>query len=104
MLESSKYNCPILTEHNLIISCHRILMKFSENCHKLIDHSIDLYNFIQLFQELTDLLPKQKGISSIGTQCNYTGYFHSTETLFKTHNGLILAMDRGEVTSLDQSS
>ena len=31
MLESSKFDCPILTEHNFI-PCQRILMKFSENC------------------------------------------------------------------------
>ena len=29
-----------------------------------------------------------------------TGSFHSTETILKIHNDLILAMDRGEVTSL----
>ena len=34
MLESLKFDCPILTEHNFI-PCQRILMKFSENCHNM---------------------------------------------------------------------
>ena len=34
MLESSKFDCPIVTEHNFII-CQRILMKFSENCQNI---------------------------------------------------------------------
>ena len=35
MLESSKFDCPILTEHNLI-PCQRILMKFLENCQNIL--------------------------------------------------------------------
>jgi len=34
MLESSKFDCPILTEHNFILGQH-ILMKFSGNCQNI---------------------------------------------------------------------
>ena len=57
MLESSKFDCPILTEHNLT-DFNEIFRELSEYIGLL---SIDLYNCIQLFLKLTDLLTKQKG-------------------------------------------
>ena len=72
MLEISKFDCPTLNKHKLykLIPCRRNLMKFSEKSHNLSFY-IDLWNVIKFIEEFTDLLPKQKGISSFGTQCMF---------------------------------
>ena len=58
MLESSKFDCPILSEHNLIL-CQRILKKYLENCQNILVYwSVQLYSII--FSNLADLLPEQK--------------------------------------------
>ena len=43
MLESSKFVCQILTEHNFVL-CQHILMKFSEN-----GHNISFYGFAKFY-------------------------------------------------------
>ena len=47
---------------------NRIRINFQDNLS--IYHLNDLWYFIELFLELTNLLAKQKGISSIVTQCS----------------------------------
>ena len=66
MLGSTKFDCPILTEHNLYI----LPTYFDEIFRELSKyiHSIDLQNFIQLFSKLI-YCQNKNGISSIGTQC-----------------------------------
>ena len=59
MLESSKFDCPILTEHNLT-PCQLISIKNFQRIVRIY-WSIYLYNCIQLFSKLTDLLTTQKG-------------------------------------------
>ena len=68
MLESSKFDGPISTQHNLIL-CQQI---FDEIFREMSKYISLLYCIIEFnyFQNLLILLPKQKGyISSIGTQC-----------------------------------
>ena len=66
MLENSKFDCPILSEHNLMMSTdfNESFRELSKNI-SLLACTI-VFNY---FQNWLIYCQNKKGISSIGTQC-----------------------------------
>ena len=81
MLESSKFDCPILTKHNFI-PCQQILMKFSENCQNILVYW--LVKFYLIIFKIDWFIAKTKRVSvQLGHSVELL-VFHLTEKFQST--------------------